>query len=166
MEKEKVVRVKSARVADGYHEGTMDILVNPSPGIPGIRIKGLSAASAKAASARILAAIRSSNILLPHAGYSVTLRPQHIGAREATSFYDLPIALGILASGGAARLAGLGSSTITGRLNEDGTLVGDHHGCPYGTSLTEVMATFRKKDPARRPRVEAAGEMSLFGGDM
>lgn len=88
-----IIYLKSACIVRNRAEA-VDIEVNISPGMPYFNIVGLSNSAAKEAKQRIRSAIKSIGKSMPANRITVNIRPAWL--KKSGSYYDLPIALGIL----------------------------------------------------------------------
>ncbi len=73
--------------------------VDLSRGLPGFHLVGLPGAEVRESRQRVLAALRNSGLKVPPGRITVNLAPA--GLRKEGASYDLAIALGVLAAGGA-----------------------------------------------------------------
>ena len=78
-------------------------------GLPHFDIVGISENAGKAAKVRVLAALRNSDFPLPQKRITISLAPGNL--RREGAFFDLPIALGVLAAAGH-----LDPETLRGRI--------------------------------------------------
>ncbi len=93
---------------------------NSEKQIPGFTIVGLPDSAVKESRERVSAAIKNSGYQFPLRKITVNLAPADI-KKEGSSF-DLPIAIGILATGENLNFEYLDSTIILGELSLDGTL--------------------------------------------
>ena len=101
---------------DGY---IVEVEVDISPGLPSFTIVGLPDTAVQEAKERARAAIRNSGCEFPLRRITVNLAPADL--KKAGPSYDLPIAVGILASSG--QLSDLPDSAVfLGELSLDGSL--------------------------------------------
>jgi len=100
-------------------DGTLlEVEVNLAQGIPSMSIVGLPDAAVKESSDRVSAAIKNTQLELPLRRITVNLAPADI--KKEGSAFDLPIALGILASEGLIPAERLNDYVILGELSLDG----------------------------------------------
>lgn len=116
-----VCRVRSLSLF-GIDALPVEVEVDVSAGLPGFSIVGLPDAAVQEARERVRVAISNSGYKFPTKKVIVNLAPA--GLRKEGGAFDLPMALGILASSGslpAARLEGVG---VVGELSLDGEVRG------------------------------------------
>src|SRR5918992_1151517 len=82
----------------GIEASTVQVEVDVSYGLPGFTMVGLPDASVRESRDRVRSAIRNSGFEFPPHRVTVNLAPADI--RKAGSSFDLPIALGLLATSG------------------------------------------------------------------
>ncbi len=105
---------------DGY---IVEVEVDISPGLPKFDVVGLPDTAVQEARERVRAAIRNSGCEFPMRRITVNLAPADL--RKAGPSYDLPIAVGILASSG--QIVGTPDSAVfLGELSLDGGLRHTH----------------------------------------
>lgn len=85
-------------------------------------IVGLPDAAVRESYQRVVAAIRQSNCRFPHKKIVINLAPADV--KKAGSGFDLPMAIGILASDSSIPATELGKCMIIGELSLDGTVLG------------------------------------------
>ena len=90
-----------------------------APGLPHFVVVGLPDAAVQESRERVRAAIRNSGFEFPMRRITVSLAPADI--RKEGPSYDLPIAVGILASSGQIDIM-LGETVLIGELSLEGTL--------------------------------------------
>lgn len=88
--------------------------------LPSVSIVGLPDNAVKESRERVSAAIKNSNLILPHRKLTVNLAPADI-KKEGSSF-DLPIAIGILCATEIIHTELLEQTILLGELSLDGTL--------------------------------------------
>ena len=94
------------------------IEVDVSFGLPHFSMVGLPDASVRESRDRVRSAIRNSGFEFPHHRITVNLAPADV--RKAGSSFDLPIALGLLATSGPLTRASVDDTVIVGELSLDG----------------------------------------------
>jgi magnesium chelatase family protein len=94
------------------------IEVDVSFGLPHFSMVGLPDATVRESRDRVRAAIRNSGFEFPHHRITVNLAPADV--RKAGSSFDLPIALGLLASSGPLKTRAVDDTVIVGELSLDG----------------------------------------------
>ncbi len=114
-----VERVLSASYL-GINGILIEVEVDLSPGLPSYTLVGLPETAVKESKERVLSAIKNSNFSLPVKKIVVNLAPADI-KKEGAGF-DLPIALGILASAGLIEPYLLKNKAFLGELSLDGKL--------------------------------------------
>ncbi len=103
----------------GLDARTVEVEVDISPGLPNTLIVGLPDAAVKEARDRVRAAIRNSGGTFPMKRITVNLAPADL--KKIGPTYDLPIAIGILASSGQINLNTL-EALFLGELSLDGSV--------------------------------------------
>src|ERR687893_2711722 len=93
-----LARLESAAVL-GVDAYPVHVEVDVGLGLPFFRMVGLPDASVRESRDRVKAAIRNSGFEFPAHRVTINLAPADV--RKAGSAFDLPIALGVLAAGGA-----------------------------------------------------------------
>lgn len=116
-----LAKVFSAAVygVDAYE---VEIEVNAANGAPVIVVVGLPDAAVKESRDRVITAISNSGYRWPKGRTTVNLAPADV-KKEGPSF-DLPIALGMIATGEESRLPNIGDYCFVGELALDGTVRG------------------------------------------
>src|SRR5215216_7036092 len=92
--------------------------VDVSFGLPHFTMVGLPDATVRESRDRVRSAIRNSGFEFPHHRITVNLAPADV--RKAGSSFDLPIALGVLATSGQLAPAVLEDILVLGELSLDG----------------------------------------------
>ena len=100
---------------DGY---LVEVEVNLALGVPKMSIVGLPDTAIKESSDRVTAALKNIDLEIPPRTVTVNLAPADI--RKEGSAFDLPIALGILASNDLLKTDQLKRHVIMGELSLDG----------------------------------------------
>jgi magnesium chelatase family protein len=98
----------------------VSVEVDISRGMSDFSLVGLPDASVKEAEERVHSAIRNSDMEYPYARTTINLAPAEV--RKTGSWYDLPIALGILMASGQVPAAALEDTVALGELSLDGSL--------------------------------------------
>ncbi len=111
--------IKSAALI-GIDSYPVEVEVDLSNGLPSFDIVGLPDSAVKESRERVRTAIRNSNFSFPVKRITVNLAPADT-KKEGASF-DLPIALGILASSSLFPVSAVEHSIITGELSLDGSV--------------------------------------------
>ncbi len=100
----------------------VQIEVDVSFGLPHFSMVGLPDATVRESRDRVRSAIRNSGFEFPHHRITVNLAPADV--RKAGSSFDLPIALGLLASSGSLTTRAADDTVIVGELSLDGGING------------------------------------------
>src|SRR5215208_4310852 len=98
------------------------IEVDVSFGLPHFTMVGLPDATVRESRDRVRSAIRNSGFEFPHHRITVNLAPADV--RKAGSSFDLPIALGLLATSGPLTRRSVDDTVIVGELSLDGAING------------------------------------------
>lgn len=104
----------------GVEAMTITIEVDGSPGAFGYYIVGLPDNAVKESIERILASLKNNRFERPRMKMTINMAPADI--RKEGSAYDLPIAIGMLASSGQVNTERLSHFIIMGELSLDGKL--------------------------------------------
>ncbi|MFH1710159.1 MAG: YifB family Mg chelatase-like AAA ATPase [bacterium] len=114
-----LVKVNSAAISglDGF---IVEVEVDSIRGLPGQSIVGLPDAAVKESRDRVKFAITNSKFEFPPGYFTINLAPADI--RKEGPLYDLPIAIGILASSEQIKIDKLSETVIMGELSLDGGL--------------------------------------------
>ena len=107
-----LARVRTAALA-GLEAVLVFAEVDVADGLPGLTIVGLPDITVRESRDRVRTAIRNSGFDYPPTRITVNLAPADV--RKVGAGFDLPIALGVLAAGGA----------LTGRVLDDVLVVGE-----------------------------------------
>ena len=105
---------------EGIEARAVDVQVQVVPGLPNFIIVGLPDKAVSEARERVRAALTASGLALPARRIIVNLAPADLP--KEGSHYDLPIALGLMATIGAIPHDALAGFTVLGELGLDGTL--------------------------------------------
>ncbi len=98
----------------------IEVEVDLSDGLPSLNMVGMLAAEIKESSERIRTALKNSCFFIPPKRVTVNLSPANI--RKQGTFYDLPIAVGILSNMGYIKKESLEKVLIIGELSLDGRI--------------------------------------------
>lgn len=112
-----LVKIKSAAL-NGLEAHIIEVEVDSVRGLPGQTIVGLPDTAVKESRDRVKMAIKNSGFDFPIGYFTINLAPADI--RKEGSFYDLPIALGVLACSGQIELDALNHTIIAGELSLNG----------------------------------------------
>ena len=107
-------------VVTGIEGFLIDVEVDVRPGLPGFEIVGLPSKTVKESRERVRSALRNSGYTFPAKKVIVNLAPAHYP--KDGSFFDLPIALGILAHQGVINSSIFTSTLFAGELSLSGKL--------------------------------------------
>lgn len=114
-----ICRTKGAGVS-GIQVHEVDVEVDMGNGLPGMEMIGLLNSEVKEAKERVRTAIKNSGILLPPKKIIVNLSPATI--RKRGTYYDLPIAIGILQCLGYIKCEKIEQIWMIGELGLDGSI--------------------------------------------
>src|SRR6476619_5713237 len=102
----------------GIEACTVNVEVDVSFGLPCFTLVGLPDASVRESRDRVKSAIRNSGFDYPPHRITVNLAPADV--RKAGASFDLPIALGVLATSGQLAPRALDDTLVLGELSLDG----------------------------------------------
>src|SRR5438105_2726895 len=114
-----LARLRSAAVF-GVEAYPVQIEVDVSFGLPSFTMVGLPDTTVRESRDRVRLAIRNSGLEFPPHRITVNLAPADV--RKAGSSFDLPIALGVLATTGQLPPAALEDTLVLGELSLDGSI--------------------------------------------
>jgi magnesium chelatase family protein len=106
----------------GIEAYPVQIEVDVSFGLPHFTMVGLPDATVRESRDRVRAAIRNSGFAFPPHRITVNLAPADV--RKAGSSFDLPIALGLLATSGQLARRAIDDTVVLGELSLDGAING------------------------------------------
>ena len=106
----------------GVEAYPVHVEVDVSFGFPRFSMVGLPDATVRESRDRVRSAIRNSGFEFPQHRITVNLAPADV--RKAGSSFDLPIALGLLASSGSLRRPAVDDTVVLGELSLDGAING------------------------------------------
>ena len=106
----------------GVEAYPVHVEVDVSFGLPRFTMVGLPDATVRESRDRVRSAIRNSGLEFPPHRITVNLAPADV--RKAGSSFDLPIALGLLASSGALTRRSIDDTVVLGELSLDGGIGG------------------------------------------
>lgn len=109
-------------VISGLEGFIIDVEVDVRPGLPGFEIVGLPSKTVRESRERVRSALRNSGYKFPAQKVIVNLAPAHYP--KDGSFFDLPIALGILAHQGLIKQEVFQNTLFAGELSLNGRLKG------------------------------------------
>jgi len=113
-----LVKINGASV-QGLDAIPVTVEVNASPGFK-FYLVGLPDNAVKESHERIVAAIHNSGFKFPSKQFTINLAPADV--KKEGSGFDLPLAMGILATEGIVKQDLLGSTMLVGELSLDGSL--------------------------------------------
>src|ERR687897_2055607 len=102
----------------GVEAFPVHVEVDVAFGFPSFKMVGLPDATVRESHHRVRAAIRNSGFDFPQHRVTVNLAPADV--RKAGSSFDLPIALGLLATSGHLARRSIDDTIIVGELSLDG----------------------------------------------
>ena len=105
---------------EGIEARAVDVQVQVAPGLPAFNIVGLPDKAVSEARERVRAALIASGLALPARRITVNLAPADLP--KEGSHYDLPIALGLMATIGAIPSDALSGFSVLGELGLDGSI--------------------------------------------
>src|ERR1700749_4304109 len=105
---------------EGIEARAVDVQVQVSPGLPAFHVVGLADKAVSEARERVRSALIASGLALPARRITVNLAPADLP--KEGSHYDLPIALGLMATIGAIPSDALTGFTVLGELGLDGSI--------------------------------------------
>lgn len=111
--------VRTAAVR-GVEALIVQVQVDVSPGLPGYTVVGLPGPSVRESRDRVRSAIRNSGFAYPADRITVNLAPADLP--KGGCWFDLPIALGMLAASGLLPERDLPDTMVIGELSLDGTI--------------------------------------------
>ena len=114
-----LARLRSAALS-GVEAYPVQIEVDVSFGLPSFTMVGLPDTTVRESRERVRLAIRNSGLEFPPHRITVNLAPADV--RKAGSSFDLPIALGVLATTGQLAPAALEDTLVLGELSLDGSI--------------------------------------------
>jgi magnesium chelatase family protein len=106
----------------GVEAYPVHVEVDVAFGLPHFTMVGLPDATVRESRDRVRSAIRNSGFEFPHHRITVNLAPADV--RKAGSSFDLPIALGLLATSGPLTRRAVDDTVIVGELSLDGGING------------------------------------------
>ena len=104
----------------GLEGAIVEVEVDTARGLPHFAIVGLPDTAVQESRERVHAAIKNAGMTFPHGRLIVNLAPASL--RKEGPAYDLPIALGALATSGQLRPESLDGSLVVGELSLDGSV--------------------------------------------
>src|SRR5205809_1505717 len=123
----------------GIEACPVQVEVDVSFGFPGFTMVGLPDATVRESRDRVRAAIRNSGFAFPSHRITVNLAPADV--RKAGSSFDLPIALGLLATSGQLTRAAVDDTVVLGELSLDGAINGIRGVLPIAVAARRLGLT-------------------------
>lgn len=114
-----LAKVKSFGLS-GLNGYEVDVEVDVNPGLPGIEMVGLPDTAIKESKERVRSAIKNSALKFTPNKITINLAPADV--KKEGPLYDLPIALGILASTQQLDVRSVSDTVIVGELSLDGSM--------------------------------------------
>ena len=112
-----IIKSMSLQGLEGY---LVDVQVDVAAGMPNWGVVGLPDISVKEAKERVRTAIKNSGYEFPSRRIVINLAPAD--TRKEGSFYDLPIAIGILIDFGEIKNQSMAETVVIGELSLDGQI--------------------------------------------
>ena len=112
-----IIKSMSLQGLEGY---LVDVQVDVTAGMPNWGVVGLPDISVKEAKERVRTAIKNSGYEFPSRRIIINLAPAD--TRKEGSFYDLPIAIGILIDFGEIKKQSMAETVVIGKLSLDGQI--------------------------------------------
>ena len=119
---DRVLATLRSAAVYGVEAYPVHIEVDVSFGLPHFTMVGLPDATVRESRDRVRSAIRNSGFEFPPHRITVNLAPADV--RKAGSSFDLPIALGLLATSGHLTRAAIDDTVVVGELSLDGAING------------------------------------------
>jgi magnesium chelatase family protein len=140
----------------GVNATVLEIEVDVSSGLPAFTVVGLPDAAVQEARDRVRAAVKNSGYGFPAARITVNLAPADV--RKEGSSFDLPMALGLLATGGLLPVEALSDVLVAGELALDGTVR------PIGNAINIALAAAANGYSSVLLPVDNAAEAAVVEG--
>ncbi len=139
----------------------VEVEIDIGRGIPGISVVGLPDQAVKESKDRIKPAIKNSGYQFPSSKIVINLAPADL--KKEGSYFDLPIAVGILAAEGNIPLAPLKDFSIVGELALDGSLRPVKGALPIALKLkeTRMKNLILPKENAKEAAI--VSDINVFG---
>lgn len=156
-----LARVLSAAVL-GIDAYLVRVEADVSPGLPAFSTVGLPQGAVRESEKRVIAALRNSGFEVPPRRITVNLAPADI--RKEGSAFDLPIAIGILASTGHLPPDRLGRFVLLGELGLDGSLRGVRGALAVATAVRNRNPPNLILPASNVPEAAAVEGAMVYGG--
>jgi len=139
----------------------VEVEIDIGRGIPGISVVGLPDQAVKESKDRIKPAIKNSGYQFPSSKIVINLAPADL--KKEGSYFDLPIAVGILAAEGNIPLTPLKDFSIVGELALDGSLRPVKGALPIALKLkeTRMKNLILPKENAKEAAI--VSDINVFG---
>jgi len=150
-----VSRILSCTVS-GLHAVPVSVELDLAGGLPGLTIVGLGDTAVRESRERVLAALRNSGYRLPASRITINLAPADL--KKVGSGFDLPIALGALATMKAFPADTLSGFLVVGELSLTGEITGG------GPAFPAALLAKKAGMEGMILPVEMAAEAALVNG--
>src|SRR5258705_4687806 len=154
-----LARLQSAAVF-GVEAFPVQIEVDVSFGLPSFIMVGLPDATVRESRDRVRLAIRNSGLVFPPHRVTVNLAPADV--RKAGSSFDLPIALGVLATTGQLAPAALDDTLVLGELSLDGGINAIRGVLPIAAAARRLGVTRLLLPPPNAPEASVVDGLTVF----
>ncbi|HYS25006.1 MAG TPA: YifB family Mg chelatase-like AAA ATPase [Vicinamibacterales bacterium] len=154
-----LTRLQSAAVF-GVEAFPVQIEVDVSFGLPSFIMVGLPDATVRESRDRVRLAIRNSGLVFPPHRVTVNLAPADV--RKAGSSFDLPIALGVLATTGQLAPAALEDTLVLGELSLDGGINAIRGVLPIAVAARRLGVTRLLLPPPNAPEASIVDGLTVF----
>lgn len=153
-----LARLQSAAVfgVDAY---PVQIEVDVSFGLPSFTMVGLPDTTVRESRDRVRLAIRNSGFEFPAHRITVNLAPADV--RKAGSSFDLPIALGVLATSGQLAPTALDATLVLGELSLDGGINGIRGVLPIAVAARRLGLTRLLLPPQNAPEASIVDGLTV-----
>lgn len=155
-----LARVLSAAVL-GIDAYLVRVEADVSLGLPTFSTVGLPQGAVREAEKRVVAALKNSGFNVPPRRITINLAPADV--RKEGSAFDLPIAVGILASTGQLSEERLGRFVLLGELGLDGSLRAVRGALPVATTVRNRNPPNLILPAANVPEAVAVDGVRIFG---
>ncbi|MDE7403320.1 MAG: YifB family Mg chelatase-like AAA ATPase [Muribaculaceae bacterium] len=124
-------------------------------------IVGMADTAVKESQLRIHSALQNSGLRFPHFRTTINLAPADVKKEGAS--YDLPIAIGLLASSEQLRCDNLGEYMITGELSLDGSVLPVRGALPMAVKAREMGFKYLIVPEANVTEAAVVNKLKVFG---
>jgi magnesium chelatase family protein len=143
----------------GIEAYPVQVEVDVSFGLPHFTMVGLPDATVRESRDRVRSAIRNSGFEFPPHRITVNLAPADV--RKAGSSFDLPIALGLLASSGTLKGRSFGDTVVVGELSLDGGISGIRGVLPIAIAARRLGLKRLLLPPVNAPEACVVGGLEV-----